>query len=82
MNLFDKLVDQAIENQPSLNALRIVVEKEILHHDILRILVDNKLLTNLTFIGGTALRSCYGGIRLSEDLDFTGGINFSRKKLI
>ena len=28
-----------------------------------------------------ALRACYGGIRLSEDLDFTGGIDFSRYSL-
>ena len=56
-------------------------EKELLHHDILRILSQNNLISNLTFIGGTCLRTCYGGIRLSEDLDFTGGENFSRNSL-
>lgn len=81
MNLFDQLVDEALRNQPHLSSLRIVVEKELLHHDILRILNQNQLLTNLTFIGGTCLRTCYGGIRLSEDLDFTGGKDFSRKSL-
>lgn len=81
MNLFDQLVDEALKNQPHLSSLRIVVEKELLHHDILRILNQNQLLTNLTFIGGTCLRTCYGGIRLSEDLDFTGGKGFSRKSL-
>lgn len=81
MNLFDKLVTEALKNQPNLSPLRIVVEKELLHHDILRVLSDNDLLTNLTFIGGTCLRTCYGGIRLSEDLDFTGGINFTRNSL-
>jgi hypothetical protein len=30
MNLFD----QALKNQPHLSSLRIVVEKELLHHDI------------------------------------------------
>lgn len=81
MNLFNKLVDEALKNRPELTALRVVVEKELLHHDILRILSENDFLRELTFIGGTVLRSCYGGVRLSEDLDFTGGVNFSRKSL-
>ena len=81
MNLFDQLVTEALKNQPDLSSLRIVVEKELLHHDILRILSQNNLLSNLTFIGGTCLRLCYGGIRLSEDLDFTGGNDFSRNNL-
>lgn len=81
MNLFDQLVSEALKNQPNLTTLRIVVEKELLHHDILRVLSHNNLLSNLTFIGGTCLRSCYGGIRLSEDLDFTGGSDFTRDSL-
>jgi predicted nucleotidyltransferase component of viral defense system len=81
MNLFDQLVTEALKNQPHLSSLRIIVEKELLHHDILRTLSQNNLLANLTFIGGTCLRACYGGIRLSEDLDFTGGHDFSRGSL-
>jgi predicted nucleotidyltransferase component of viral defense system len=81
MNLFDKLVTEALKNQPNLSTLRIVVEKELLHHDILKVLSNNNLLKNLTFIGGTCLRCCYGGVRLSEDLDFTGGSNFTRDSL-
>ena len=81
MNLFDSLVEEALKNQPDLSPLRVAVEKELLHHDILRILRQSNLLTELTFSGGTCLRICYGGIRLSEDLDFTGGANFSRKTL-
>lgn len=81
MNLFDRLVTEALKNQPQLSPLRIVIEKELLHQDILRILSANNLLKDLTFIGGTCLRSCYGGIRLSEDLDFTGGKNFTRDSL-
>lgn len=81
MNLFDQLVTEALKNQPQLSPLRIVVEKELLRHDILRILSQNNLLTNLTFIGGTCLRCCYGGIRLSEDLDFTGGLEFTKDSL-
>lgn len=81
MNLFDILVNEALENQPEFSTLRVVVEKELLHHDILRILNESNLLHNLTFIGGTCLRACYGGTRLSEDLDFTGGKDFSRSML-
>lgn len=81
MNLFDQLVTEALKNQPTLSPLRIVVEKELLHHDILRVLSQNNLLANLTFIEGTCLRCCYGGIRLSEDLDFTGGRDFTRDSL-
>lgn len=81
MNLFDQLVNEALKNQPNLSSLRIVVEKELLHHDILRTLSQNNLLSSLTFIGGTCLRTCYGGTRLSEDLDFTGGKDFSRERL-
>ena len=81
MNLFDQLVTEALKNQPDFSTLRSVVEKELLHHDILRILSHHDLLRHLTFIGGTCLRTCYGGIRLSEDLDFTGGNNFSRDNL-
>jgi predicted nucleotidyltransferase component of viral defense system len=59
----------------------IVVEKELLHHDILRVLSGAGLLAQLTFIGRTCLRACYGSNRLSEDLDFTGGSDFTRNQL-
>lgn len=81
MSLFDELVDAALNNQQALAPLRIVVEKELLHHDILRTLSSAGLLSQLTFIGGTCLRACYGSSRLSEDLDFTGGANFTRDQL-
>jgi predicted nucleotidyltransferase component of viral defense system len=81
MNLFDQLVEAALQNQPQLAALRIVVEKELLHNEILKVLSHNHLLENLTFIGGTCLRCCYSSERLSEDLDFTGGRNFTRDSL-
>jgi predicted nucleotidyltransferase component of viral defense system len=81
MSLFDELVDEALNNQRELAPLRTVVEKELLHHDILRVLSESGLLTELTFIGGTCLRSCYGSSRLSEDLDFTGGADFTKEQL-
>ena len=81
MNLFDRLVSQAIRYQADLSPLRIVVEKELLHHDILREMSTAGLLSRLTLMGGTGLRACYGSSRLSEDLDFTGGQDFSRETL-
>jgi predicted nucleotidyltransferase component of viral defense system len=81
MSLFDRLVSQALEARPELNAVKAVVEKELLHHDILREMSAAGLLGGLTFIGGTCLRACYGSLRLSEDLDFTGGADFTREML-
>jgi predicted nucleotidyltransferase component of viral defense system len=81
MSLFDELVDEALNNKQEVTRLRVVVEKELLHHDILRVLSGAGLLTQLTFIGGTCLRACYGSNRLSEDLDFTGGSDFNRDQL-
>ena len=81
MSLFDDLVEEALKNQRNLAPLRMVVEKELLHHDILRVLSETGLLARLTFISGTCLRACYGSARLSEDLDFTGGADFDRSML-
>jgi predicted nucleotidyltransferase component of viral defense system len=81
MSLFDQLVDVALQNQQALTPLRPVVEKELLQRDILRELSSAGLLAGLTFMGGTCLRACYGSNRLSEDLDFTGGADFSRESL-
>lgn len=81
MNLFEQLVDQALSHNTELTQLRVVVEKELLHHDILLAMSDRGLLQQLCFIGGTCLRACYGSNRLSEDLDFTGGANFNRESL-
>jgi predicted nucleotidyltransferase component of viral defense system len=81
MSLYDQLVDEALKSRPDLAILRPVVEKELLHHDILRELGEAGLLAGLTFIGGTCLRACYGSERLSEDLDFTGGADFKRTEL-
>lgn len=81
MSLFNNLVAQAVQNQGELAPLLPVVEKELLHHDIMREMSSAGLLGNLTFIGGTCLRACYGSNRLSEDLDFTGGADFKRETL-
>jgi len=81
MSLFDQLVNEALRSRAELTSLRPVVEKELLHHDILREMSEAALLADLTFIGGTCLRACYGSSRLSEDLDFTGGSDFQRSDL-
>ena len=81
MNLFDKTIDSVLHNNKQYSALRPVIEKEILHYDILRELNNSGLLQKLTFIGGTCLRSCYGSQRLSEDLDFSSDFNFNKKEL-
>jgi len=80
--MLDQLVDEALRSRAELASLRPVVEKELLHHDILREMSEAGLLAGLTFIGGTCLRACYGSSRLSEDLDFTGGSDFRRGDLV
>ncbi len=81
MSLFDELVTQALRSDAALGLVRPAVEKELLHHDILREMAHAGLLPGLVFIGGTCLRACYGSPRLSEDLDFTGGLDFSPARL-
>lgn len=61
--------------------MRPVIEKELMHYDILFCLDANGLLDQLTFQGGTSLRLCYGAPRFSEDLDFSGGVDFNSKQL-
>jgi predicted nucleotidyltransferase component of viral defense system len=72
---FNAMVDKAMQEN-DLSSLRAVIEKELLHYDILFALDKENLLDKLTFQGGTALRLCYGGQRFSEDLDFAGGVHF------
>ena len=48
MSLFDHLVKEAMINQEGLAPLQVVVEKELLHHDILREMSRAGLLKHLT----------------------------------
>jgi predicted nucleotidyltransferase component of viral defense system len=73
---FRQLVEQAM-SLPGTANMRQVIEKELLHYDILFTLDRKGLLDKLTFQGGTSLRLCYGASRFSEDLDFAGGRNFA-----
>lgn len=77
---FEQLAMLAVAQQDH-QQMRPVIEKELLHYDILFGLDQAGLLNRLTFQGGTSLRLCYGAQRLSEDLDFAGGRDFSRDQL-
>jgi predicted nucleotidyltransferase component of viral defense system len=69
-------IRQIVQANPDYAAITPVIEKEILHHDIMDVLIKHGAMQRLTFIGGTSLRMCYNSARLSEDLDFNGGYNF------
>lgn len=77
---FEELVNLAMA-VPGRTQMRPVVEKELLHYDILFCLDQEKLLDQLTFQGGTALRLCHGSSRFSENLDFAGGTDFTSQDL-
>lgn len=77
---FALLVNKAMQVE-NVSHMRAVIEKELLHYDILFALEKGRLLDKLTFQGGTSLRLCYGGNRFSEDLDFAGGKDFSSAML-
>lgn len=77
---FLALVNLALQT-PGRTNMGPVVQKELLHYDLLFCLDSEGLLDTLTFQGGTSLRLCYGAQRFSEDLDFVGGRNFTREKL-
>ncbi|MCY4196361.1 MAG: nucleotidyl transferase AbiEii/AbiGii toxin family protein [Rhodobacteraceae bacterium] len=79
-----KLTDisqQVVDDNPQLQDKETIIEKEILHFDILRCLESQGYLDELTFIGGTALRLCHGSLRYSEDLDFDGGVDFAANQM-
>lgn len=69
-------IRQIVQENPDYAAVTPVIEKEILHHDIMDVLIKQGAMQTLTFIGGTSLRMCYNSARLSEDLDFNGGHDF------
>lgn len=74
--MLKQLLHQIVQANPGYAALTPVIEKEILHHDVMAVLIQHGVMHRLTFVGGTALRMCYNSSRLSEDLDFNGGHHF------
>ena len=77
-----QLVDLGMQLKGVQRQMRPVIEKELLHYDILFVLDKEGLLDRLTFQGGTSLRLCYGAERFSEDLDFAGGRDFTTQYLL
>lgn len=80
-NNFMFLVEKAMQAEGR-SHMRPVIEKELLHYDILFALDQAGLLDKVTFQGGTSLRLCYGAPRFSEDLDFAGGKEFRTHDLM
>ena len=78
---FNSLVELAMREE-RYSHMRPVIEKELLHYDLLFALDKQGLLDKLTFQGGTSLRLCYNSPRFSEDLDFAGGYDFTTSQLI
>ena len=78
---FLSVASEIVRDDPGLAPCRPVIEKELLHFEILGAMHDAGLLRHLTFKGGTCLRLCHGGVRFSEDLDFSGGDAFDRELL-
>lgn len=74
-------IKKILSDKPDHAGLSAVIEKEILHHDLMHILLEQGVLHNFTFIGGTCLRLCYNSSRLSEDLDFNAGYDFKPTQL-
>lgn len=78
---FNLLIELAMREE-GYSHMKPVIEKELLHYDLLFALDKQGLLDKLTFQGGTSLRLCYGSARFSEDLDFAGGYDFTTSQLM
>lgn len=76
MSRLDKLAEEIARREGSAS-IRPVIEKELLHYEILAAVSRAGFSEAVTFQGGTSLRLCYGSSRYSEDLDFAGGPDFS-----
>jgi len=71
-----KALAERIAQEKGYAAIIPVLEKELLHYEVLAALDKARFLDSLVFQGGTSLRLCYGSERFSEDLDFAGGSGF------
>lgn len=74
--MLKEYIRNIVASNPEYASVTAVIEKEILHHDIIDVMVKQGAMQALTFIGGTSLRLCFNSSRLSEDLDFNGGLDF------
>lgn len=55
---------------PNLTGFDRGILREYLQYKILDIIFKNEIGAKLSFLGGTAIKICYGSSRFSEDLDF------------
>jgi predicted nucleotidyltransferase component of viral defense system len=55
---------------PNLSGFDRGILREYLQYKILDIIFKNEVGAKLSFLGGTAIKICYGSSRFSEDLDF------------
>ena len=78
---FQSVASEIVRDDPGLVPCQPAIEKELLHFEILRAMHDAGHLRHLMFKGGTCLRLCYGALRFSEDLDFSGGTAFDHRLL-
>ena len=78
---FDQHVEQALSGLTVEAHQRSAIEKELIHHEILRQMSQAGILPKLVFFGGTSLRLCWDSARLSEDLDFKLAEGFSMSQL-
>ena len=80
--LLTEKVRRIASSSPALSHLRPVIEKELIHYDIFYVLQSKALMPpEMTFVGGTCLRLCYGSNRYREDIDFYAGVNFQPEGL-
>ncbi|MDE0366505.1 MAG: nucleotidyl transferase AbiEii/AbiGii toxin family protein [Gammaproteobacteria bacterium] len=77
---FNELVQRSVAG-PGMAHLVDVIQKELLHYDVLACMARSGFLGNLVFQGGTALRLCHGAPRYSEDLDFATAPGFDVEAL-
>ena len=77
---FRELAD-LVTAAPEFQGCESIVEKEILHYELLHLLDRGGWLDKLVFQGETSLRLCHGSSRMSEDLDFSGGQGFSAENM-
>jgi predicted nucleotidyltransferase component of viral defense system len=63
-------IDELKKYYPNLSGFDRGILREYLQYKILDIIFKNEVGVKLSFLGGTAIKICYGSSRFSEDLDF------------
>ena len=63
-------IDELKKNYPNLPGFEKNILREYLQYKILDIIFKSDFGRKMSFLGGTAIKICYGSSRFSEDLDF------------